>query len=130
MGKKKQNPALGNRERQIIDAVYRLGEASVGQVLELIPDPPTYSSIRKMLSLLEAKGLLKHRREGLKYLYRPAQSLKSASQAAVSHLLTTFFSGSPADALNAILDVSSDKLTGSDFDRLEQIIEQARNEGQ
>ena len=126
----KDQPALGNRERQIVDAVYRLGEASVGDVLKLIPNPPTYSSVRKMLSLLEEKGLLKHRRDGMKYMYRPVRSAKSASQSAVSHLLNTFFGGSPAQALNAILDVSSNKITAEEFDRLEQIIEQARNEGQ
>lgn len=130
MGTKKQLPALGHRERQIVDAVYRLGEASVAEVLEAMPDPPTYSSVRKMLSLLEQKGLVKHRRVGMKYLYRPAQSVKSARETAVSHLLATFFSGSPAEALNAMLDVSSDRLTASDFDRLNEIIDQARKEGQ
>lgn len=130
MRKKEERPALGNRERQIVDAVYRLGEASVGDVLQLIPDPPTYSSIRKMLSLLEEKGLLRHRREGTKYIYRPVQPVKQASRNAVLHLLTTFFSGSPAEALNAILDVSADKLTEQDFERLERVIEQAKKEGQ
>ena len=130
MSPKKNQPALGHRERQIMDAVFRRGEASVGDVLESIPDPPTYSTVRKMMSLLEEKGLLRHRREGTKYIYRPVESRDSASRAAVQHLLATFFSGSATDAVNAILDVSSDDLAKEDFTRLRKMIEQARKEGQ
>jgi predicted transcriptional regulator len=130
MGKKSRaEPALGHRERQIMDAVFRLGEGSVGEVLKVLPNPPTYSTVRKMMSLLEEKGLLRHRREGTKYIYQPLRSREAASRSAVKHLLTTFFSGSAADAVNAILDVSSDKLGKEDFDRLRKTIEQARDEG-
>ena len=78
MGKKKSG--LGRRERQIMDVVYRLGEASVGDVLKQLPDPPSYSSVRTMIRLLESKGFLKHRREGTKYVYRPTQSRETASR--------------------------------------------------
>ena len=76
MPAKKIQPALGHRERQIMDSVFRRGEASVGDVLASIPDPPTYSTVRKMMSLLEEKGLLRHRREGTKYIYRPVESTR------------------------------------------------------
>jgi predicted transcriptional regulator len=127
---KKKNQSLGHRERQILDAVYRLGEASVADVLRVIPDPPGYSSVRKMMSLLEEKGLLRHRREGTKYIYRPVRSRESASRSAVKHLLATFFSSSPSEAVNAILDVSSSNLTDKEFERMRAIIDQARMEGQ
>ena len=130
MGKKGTEPALGHRERQIVDAVYQLGEATARDVLAALPDPPTYSSVRKMLSLLEDKGLLRHRREGTVYVYRPVTSRQSASRTAVRHLLTTFFGGSATDAVNAILDVTSRELDDDDFARLRQIIERARKEGQ
>jgi predicted transcriptional regulator len=123
-------PALGHRERQIMDAVFRLGEASVAEVLEVLPDPPTYSTVRKMMSLLEEKGLLKHRCERTKYIYQPLQSHKAAHRSAIKHLLATFFSGSATDAVNAILDVSSDKLRKEDFERLRQMIDQARERGE
>ncbi len=130
MGSQSRNdPPLGHRERQIMDAVFRLGEASVGDVLKALADPPTYSTVRKMMSLLEQKGLLKHRREGTKYIYQPLKSREVASRSAVKHLLATFFSGSATDAVNAILDVSSDDLDKGDFDRLRKMINQARNEG-
>ena len=121
---------LGHRERQIMDAAYRFGEASVGDVLKDIPNPPSYSSVRKMLNVLERKGFLKHRREGTKYIYRPTKSHQSASRSAVKHLLSTFFSGSTTEAVNTILDISSTKLTADDFDRLRRIIEEARKGGQ
>lgn len=127
--KSRREPPLGHRERQIVDAVFRLGEASVGDVLEVLPDPPTYSTVRKMMSLLEEKGMLKHRREGTKYIYRPVKSREVASRSAVKHLLATFFSGSATDAVNAILDASSDDLRKEDFDRLRKMIDQARREG-
>ena len=76
-----------------MDAIFRRGEASVGEVLELLSDPPSYSTVRKMMSLIEKKGLLRHRREGTKYIYRPVESRDAASRSAVQHLLTTFFSG-------------------------------------
>ena len=130
MAKKKSRNALGYRERQIMDAVFRLGEASVGEVLDEIPDPPSYSTIRKMLSLLEEKGLLKHREDGTRYIYRPTRSRQSASRNAVKHLLSTFFSGSATEAVNAILDVSCKDLGEDDFLRLRELIENARREGQ
>ena len=130
MPTKKRQPTLGHRERQIMDAIFRRGEASVREVLELLPDPPTYSTVRKMMSLIEKKGLLRHRREGTKYIYRPVEPREVASRSAVQHLLATFFSGSATDAVNAILDVSSDTLGKQDFARLRKMIEQARKEGQ
>ena len=120
---------LGARERQILDLIFHLGEASVGDVLTRMADPPSYSSVRTMIRLLESKGFLKHRVEGTKYVYRPTQSLQTASKSAVLHVLKTFFRGSASDALAAILNVSSDKLTEEDLARMKQLIEEARKDG-
>jgi predicted transcriptional regulator len=127
MAKKKSG--LGRRERQILDVIYRLGEASVGDVLGELPDPPSYSAVRTMIRLLEGKRFLRHRREGTKYVYRPTESRESASRSALQHLLKTFFSGSATDAVAAILDDSVEKLTDQDFQRLRKIIDGARKEG-
>ncbi len=129
MAKKKSSRDLGRRERQILDVIFRLGEASVGDVLAQLPDPPSYDSVRTMIRLLETKGFLRHRREGTKYIYRPTQSHESASRSALTHLLTTFFKGSAPDAVAAIFDVTSDNLTSAELDELEKLIEQARKEG-
>lgn len=126
----KNEQPLGHRERQIMDAVFRLGEGSVSDVLSEITDPPSYSAIRKMLNVLEQKGFLKHRRVGTKYIYRPTKSHQTASRTAIKHLLSTFFSGSVADAVHTLLDVSSQQLSPEDFDQLRETIEKARKQGQ
>lgn len=131
MGKTKSTARdLGRRERQIMDVIYELGEASVGDVLERLPDPPSYSAVRTMIRLLESKSHLRHRREGMKYVYRPVQPRDLASRCALKHLLKTFFGGSAPDAVAAILDVSSDELTEEDMQRIEQLIDKAGRKGQ
>ena len=100
-----------------MDAIYQIGEASVGEVLAKLTDPPTYSAVRTMIRLLEKKGLLRHRQVGTKYVYRPAQSRDVAKRSALRHLLQTFFSGSATDAVAAILHPSVTKLTDDDIRR-------------
>jgi predicted transcriptional regulator len=127
MAKKKSLRDLGARERQIMDTIFQLGEASVADVLAKVPNPPSYSSVRTMIRLLEAKGFLRHRREGTKYVYRPTQSVEAARRSALKHLLQTFFGGSAPDAVAAILD--SEKLSAEDLAKIEDLIDDARKEG-
>jgi predicted transcriptional regulator len=129
MAKKKNPQDLGRRERQILECIYWLGEASVGDVLKHLPDPPAYDSVRTMIRQLERKGLLRHRREGTKYIYRPTQSHESASRSALAHLMKTFFQSSAAETVAAIFDVSANDLTDEEIERLEQLIDQAKKEG-
>lgn len=119
---------LGHRERQIMDAIYRLGSASVSEVLASLSDPPSYSAVRKMINVLEDKGLVEHKQLGTKYIYRPTLSRHSASRNAVRHLLSTFFQGSVSEAVNTMIDIQSKKLSVEELNRLEAIIEQARKE--
>jgi len=129
MPRKHQASGLGARERQILDAIYRLGEASVAEVLANLSDPPSYSAVRTMIRALEKKNLLRHRQIGTKYVYRPTHSHESASRSALAHVLQTFFGGSATDAVAAILDTSASTMTDHDLQRLEQLIDQARREG-
>lgn len=126
---RKKTHELGRRERQILDVIFKLGEASVADVLEQLPDPPAYDSVRTMIRVLESKGLLRHRREGTKYVYRPTQSHKSASKSALSHLMNTFFRGSASDTVAAVFDLASDDLDEAELAQLERLIERARKEG-
>ena len=112
-----------------MDAIYQSGEASVADVLERLPDPPSYSAVRTMIRLLETKGLLRHRQVGTKYVYRPVQSPEAAKRWALQHLMRTFFGGSATDAVAAILHPSVTKLTDDDIQRLEQLIDEARRRG-
>ena len=120
---------LGGRERQILEIVFRLGEASVGDVREQMKDPPAYDSVRTMLRLLERKGVVQHRQEGTKYVYRPTQSRANASRSALSHLMSTFFGDSVADTMAAAMDLQTDNLTDEELSRLEALIQKARKEG-
>ena len=129
MPSKHHSDGLGARERQIMEVIYQLEEASVGDVLERLADPPSYSAVRTMIRVLEKKGLLRHRQVGTKYVYRPKTSRESASRSALRHVLQTFFGGSATDAVAAILDDSASRLTPNDLERLERLIEQARKEG-
>jgi BlaI family transcriptional regulator, penicillinase repressor len=129
MAAKKDPARLGRREREILDIVFRLEEASVGDVMGQMADPPAYDSVRTMLRLLERKGFVKHRRDGTKYIYRPTQSKSSARKSALSHLMATFFENSVADTMAAALDLKSDDLNDEELARLQILIDQARREG-
>ena len=98
----------------------------MGDVRDRIPDPPSYSAVRTMIRLLEEKGYLKHRREGMKYVYRPTEAPKKARRSALQHLLKTFFAGSAGDAVAAVLDLSGDQLSPEELDRLARLIEDAK----
>lgn len=119
---------VSRRERQIVETIYRLGEASVADVLGGIPDPPTYSAVRAILATLVEKGILKTRHEGKRYLYRPAASRESVRRSALSGLLDNFFAGQPTDAVAALLDLSARSLTADDLNRMQALIDQARKE--
>jgi BlaI family penicillinase repressor len=121
---------VGKRERQIVEAVYRLGEAAVAEVLQELTDPPSYSSVRAMLGQLVEKGVLKYRRDGKRYLYRPAVPKEKARRSALRNLLSTFFAGEPLDAMAALLDVSAKELTDEDLQRMKRLIERAQQESQ
>lgn len=126
----RETPELARRERQIMDVIFQLGEATVGEVLERLPDPPSYSSVRTIIRKIEAKGLLTHRQDGKRYVYRAKQSRETASRTALQKLMDVFFSGSAPDTVAAIMDVSAKTLDPEDLDRISKIIEQARKEGQ
>jgi BlaI family transcriptional regulator, penicillinase repressor len=116
---------LGGRERQIVEVVYRLGEASVAEVRHVIPDPPSYSAVRATLNLLVSKNLLSYRHQGKRYLYRPVTPKKTARRSALRDLVQTFFSGRPVDAVAALLDGSAGRLKPEDIERIKKQIQDA-----
>lgn len=119
---------LSRRERQIMDVIYRLGSASVADVRDGIPDAPSYSAVRALMGVLEEKGELTHEREGPRYVYRPTTPRSEARVSALERVLSTFFEGSPTQAMAALLDLSDD-LSDEELDRLENMIRDARREG-
>ncbi len=120
---------LSRRERQIMDAIYQLGRATAVEVMERLPDPPSYSAVRAMLRLLEEKGHLEHEQDGPRYIYKPTLAHDKAQRSALKHLVDTFFEGSAEQAVAALLDLSKAKLSEDELDRLSQLITQAKQEG-
>ena len=115
---------LSTRERQILDAVYALKEATARDVVEYLREPQAYDSIRVILANLEKKGLLTHDRDGRQYVYAPAIPGDKARTPAMKHLLETFFAGSSSRAILAFLEVSKDELTREELDRIAAWIEE------
>lgn len=128
MGKRKTPLELGRRERQLVETVVKLGEASVADVRTHLVDPPSYSAVRAMLVTLVEKKWLKYRRDGKRYLYRPAAGKQQTQKRAISRLLDTFFAGSPTDALAALLDSSVKDMTDEEYQRMQDMIKRARKE--
>jgi BlaI family penicillinase repressor len=120
---------LSRRERQIMDILYQRGKSSASEVREAMPNAPSYSAVRAMLRVLEDKGHVKHRSEGLRYVYLPTVTHDKAKRSAVKHLLDTFFSDAPEDVVAALLDVSSTRMTREELDRMSEMIENAKREG-
>ena len=126
---KRTDEHLSRRERQIMDVIYRVGEATAADVAAQIPDPPSYSAVRAMLAILVDKGHLRHRTEGAKYVYAATRPRDHAARSALAGVLRTFFDGSPEKAVAALLDVSGDKLSDHELARLAKLIDAARKEG-
>src|SRR5688500_13112122 len=116
---------LSRREREIMDVLYALGDtASADDIRERLTDPPSYSAVRAMLVKLEAKGFIRHRAEGLRYVYTPTASRASAQKKAVSQLMRVFFGGSPSEAAAALL--KQEDWTDDELEKLRGEIDRVR----
>jgi BlaI family penicillinase repressor len=120
---------MSRRERQIMEILYRRGQASVSEVRAAMNDAPSYSAVRAMLRVLKDKGHVKHQAEGLKYMYRPVVNREKAKRSALKSLVDTFFNDRPDEVVAALLDVSSRRLTAEELDRMAAMIDEARKEG-
>ena len=120
---------LSRRERQIMDVIYAHSPVTVRDVVDQIPDPPSYSAVRAMLRILEEKGHVKHAQDGPRYTYSPVVPREKARESAMKQMLQTFFDGSAERAVAALLDLPDSDLSEDELERLAELIEQAREEG-
>ena len=125
----KEPEILSRRERQIMDIIYRLGQATANDVVADIPDPPTKTAVRTLLRILEAKGHLKHKQEGLAYIYVPARPRAQVARSAFRRVLHTFFEGSLEKAVAALLGDDASDLSAEELAGLAELIRQARKKG-
>jgi BlaI family transcriptional regulator, penicillinase repressor len=119
---------LTRRERQIMDSIYRRGSATAAEVLEDLPDPPGYSAVRAMLRKLQDKGYLLAAQDGPRYLYSAVIPAEEARESALHRLVRTFFDGSRAKAVAALLDPEDGALSADEVRELEELIRR-RKEG-
>src|SRR5262245_38916493 len=119
-----RHSALSRRERQIMDVLYRRGRATANEVLEALTDPPTNATIRTLLRVLEQKGHVQHEKDGAKYVFIPTLTPEKAKRSALRHLIQTFFEGSYARAVAALLDSSDSRLTKDEVSRLTKLIKE------
>src|SRR6478609_1097127 len=120
---------LSRRERQIIDILYQKGRATAAEVQAALPEPPSYSAVRALLRILEEKGHVRHQQDGPRYVYLPTLARDNAKRSALHHVLKTFFDGSAEQAISALLDESSSRLSPAELDRLARLIDSARKSG-
>ncbi len=120
---------LSRRERQIMSFLFQRGRGTVADVMDGIPDPPSYSAVRAMLRTLEQKGRVAHEEDGRAYVYKPTLRKDTARRSALSHLLATFFDGSAEQAVAALIDLKGPKMSDAELDRVAAMIEQAKREG-
>ena len=120
---------LGRRERQIMDILYRRGKANAAEVLDELPNPPTYTAVRGMLRLLESKGYLRHEQDGPRYVYFPTADTNRVSKSAMNHLVRTFFDNSASSAVAAMVGMYQDRWTDEDLNRIAELIDRARAKG-
>ena len=120
--------ALTKRERQIMDALYRLGRATAAEIMDGLDGAPGYSTVRTQLRVLERKGHVKHEEEGLRYVYMPTVPRHSARRAALKHLVETFFEGSTTKAVAALLGGEASRVSDAELARIEDMVKDARIE--
>ena len=118
---------LSRRERQIMTILHRRGRATAAEVLEELPDPPSYSSVRSALRLLEDEGAVRHDRDGTRFVYFPVASRERVRISAVRHLLRTFFGGSRKQAISTLLEDSDFKISEEEYQDLVRLLEDARH---
>lgn len=126
---KKDHLNFSRRERQIMDVIYKLGQATAAEVLDNLPDPPGYSTVRTLLGVLERKGHLRHERQGYHYVYFPTAPVEKVSASMLQHVMNTFYDGSATRVVSALLDISDSDLSQQEYDEILNLVEKARQEG-
>ena len=121
--------ALSRRERQVMDILHRRGEATVAEIMDDLPDPPTYSAVRSVLRILGEKKMIRFKEEGPRYIYDPARDTESTREDALAHVVSTYFAGSPEQAVTALLRMSDVDMKDDEIERLRDRIRRARQAG-
>jgi BlaI family penicillinase repressor len=129
MAKPKSTPELTRRERQVMNILHRRGPSTVSEIMDELPDPPTYSAVRSILRILSEKDVVRYREDGPRYVYLPAQSTERSQETALEHMVDTYFAGSTEQAVTALLRLSDADISETEIERLRAKIRSARQGG-
>ena len=129
MAKVTMTDDLSRRERQVMDILYRRDKATVTEIMDELPDPPTYSAVRSILRILGEKRLISHTEDGPRYVYRPATPTEKARDGALEQVVRTYFAGSTEQAVTALLRLSDAEVSDAEVARLREKIRGARVKG-
>jgi BlaI family penicillinase repressor len=120
---------LSRRERQVVDILLSVGEGTASEIRKRLPEAPSYSAVRALLRVMEEKGVLTHKSDGPRYVYKPVMAAGKARQSILKQVLDNLFHGSREQLVAALLDPSADKISPEELDRLSAKIEEARRAG-
>jgi predicted transcriptional regulator len=128
MSNQRTSSLLTKRERQIMDVLYKLGRGTAAEIMERVAGAPGYSTVRTQLRVLETKGHVRHEEQGLRYIYMPTVPRHSARRSALKHLVDTFFDGSSAKAVAALLGGEAARVTDDELERIAKLVKDVRSD--
>lgn len=129
MAKTKPTPELTRRERQVMNILHRRGPSTVTEIMDELPDPPTYSAVRSILRILGEKDVVRYKEDGPRYVYLPAESTERSQETAVQHMVDTYFAGSTEQAVTALLRLTDADISEPEIEKLRDKIRRARQGG-
>lgn len=129
MAKPSAPSELTRRERQVMDILHRRGPSTVSEIMEELPDPPTYSAVRSILRILSEKDVVRYREDGPRYVYLPSESAERSQESALAHVVETYFAGSTEQAITALLRLSDADIGEKEIEKLRAQIRNARAGG-
>ena len=129
MSTSNEDRGLSRRERQIMEALYQLGKASAADIRGALPNPPSYTAVRTLLTILQERGHVRHHNDGPRYIYEPVIPREEMAKTAIKGVLLTFFDNSVERVVATLVDRKESHISREQLDRLAQIIEQAKKEG-
>ncbi len=129
MAKSSAPSELTRRERQVMDILHRRGPSTVSEIMDELPDPPTYSAVRSILRILSEKDVVRYREDGPRYVYLPSESAEQSQESALAHVVETYFAGSTEQAITALLRLSDADIGEQEIEKLRAQIRNARAGG-
>jgi predicted transcriptional regulator len=119
---RRRSAALTDGELRIMRVLWSRGRGTVGELAERIEDSPkpAYNTVLTMLRILEAKGYVRHEKDGRAFVYAPVIDRSEARRSALSQLLLRFFDGSPELLVLNLL--GQDEASPAEVERLRELI--------